>query len=302
MLALNKKNKLISELEAILGNNSVLSTIEDIYCYTNDSNCDTSGFEQPFAVVLPSSIEDVQKIAGFCNKHNLPMVARGAGTNHVGGCVAKKGGIIIHFSKMNKILEISKENLTVIVQPGATIGDIQSLAAENGLFYPPDPSNLKVSTIGGALALSSGGPRGLKYGTAKDYILNLKVVLSDGRLIETGSDCSKNVTGFNLTQLFVGSEGTLGLIVEATLKLIPKPQTNKILLAYFETIEEASIAVNKILEAGILPSVVDLLDKFTLQTIEKFKPSGLNINKEAMLFLELDGSLNTVKEDENRII
>ena len=302
MLALKKTNNIIRELEAELGHDAVLSSIEDIYCYTYDSNCTIKQTEHPIAIALPASIEDVQKIARFCTKHNLPMVARGAGTNHVGGCVAKKGGIIIHFSRMNKILSISPENLNMIVQPGATVGDIQALAESQGLFYPPDPSNLKVSTIGGALALSSGGPRGLKYGTAKDYILNLKVVLADGSLIETGSNCSKNVTGFNLTQLFIGSEGVLGLIVEATLKLIPKPQANKILLAYFDSIEDASCAVNKILEAGITPSVIDLLDKFTTQTIEDFKPSGLNTYKEAMLFIELDGSKSAISEDEAYIV
>ena len=301
MQLLKNKSKVISKLEKILPSNSILSDIEDIYSYSNDCNCELLPSERPIAIVLPSTIAEVQEIAKFCNENNLPMIARGAGTNHVGGCVAKKGGILIHFSKMNQILEISNENLNARVEPGATIGEIQRQCEEKGLFYPPDPSNLKVSTIGGALALSSGGPRGLKYGTAKDYVLNLKVVLADGSLIETGSNCSKSVTGFNLTQLFVGSEGTLGIIVEATLKLIPKPQTSQIMLAYFDTIDDASCAVNRILESGITPSVIDLLDKFTLQTIEDFKPSGLKIDKESMLFIELDGTVETVKQDEARI-
>lgn len=293
--------KYLKELKSILNSHSVLSTPEDIYSYTYDCNCEIKDYEKPLAVVLPSSIEDVQNIVKFCNKYKLPIVPRGAGTNHVGGCVAKNGGIIIHFSKMNKIIEVSQENLYARVQPGAIIGDIQSEVETLGLFFPPDPSNLKVSTIGGAIALSSGGPRGLKYGTTKDYILNLKVILADGSIIETGSDCSKNVTGYNLTQLFVGSEGTLGVIAEATLKLIPKPETNKILLAYFESIEDASKGVNDILEAGIIPSVVDLLDKFTLKTIEEFRPSGINAEKEAMLFIEIDGSDSTITEQEQKI-
>lgn len=301
MQLLKKQSKTAHELIKLLGQNNVLFSPEDIYSYTNDCNCKLLPEERPIAVVLPSSIKDVQNIAQFCYKNNIPMIARGAGTNHVGGCVAKKSGILIHFSRMNKILKISKENLNTIVQPGATIGQIQQQCLKEGLFYPPDPSNLAVSTIGGALALSSGGPRGLKYGTAKDYILNLKVVLADGSLIETGSDCSKSVTGFNLTQLFVGSEGTLGIIVEATLKLIPKPQTSKIMLAYFETIEDASAGVNQILESGITPAVIDLLDKFTLKTIEDFKPSGLKTDKEAMLFIEIDGSCKSVEEDELKI-
>lgn len=301
MQLLKNKNSFINKLEKILGRKNVLTDLEDIYSYTYDCNCKILPSETPFSVVFPETIEEVQAIAKLCYENNIPMISRGAGTNHVGGCVPKHGGIIIHFSRMNKILSISNENLNAIVQPGATIGEIQHQCENRGLFYPPDPSNLKVSTIGGALALSSGGPRGLKYGTAKDYILNLKVVLADGSLIETGSDCSKNVTGFNLTQLFVGSEGTLGIIVEATLKLIPKPETSKIMLAYFDTIEEASSAVNKILESGITPAVIDLLDKFTLETIEDFKPSGLKIQYEAMLFIELDGAFKIVEDYEVKI-
>ena len=301
MLVLKGKSNIISKLEQIVGKDGVLSSFEDIYGYTFDNNCKILDTERPIAVVLPETIEQVQSIVKLCNEYNLPVIPRGAGTNHVGGCVAKYGGIVMHFSRMNKILEISKENLTARVQPGVVIGDLLVETEKLGLFYPPDPSNLKVSTIGGALALSSGGPRGLKYGTAKDYILNLTVVLADGSLITTGNDCSKNVAGYNLTQLFVGSEGTLGIIVEAVLKLIPKPQTSKIMLAYFDEIEEAGIGVNTILEAGIVPSVIDLLDKFTLQTIEDFMPSGLKTDKEAMLFIELDGDVQSVKAQEEKI-
>lgn len=301
MTALKTAFGIKDKLIRILGKGSVLFDFEDIYAYSRDNNCSVDNSQMPCAVVLPETVEQVCEVVKLCNELNIPVIARGAGTNHVGGCVAKNGGILIHFSRMNKILDISKENLNMHVQPGATVGEIQRAAEENGLFYPPDPSNLKVSTIGGALALSSGGPRGLKYGTAKDYVLNLKVVLADGSLISTGSDCSKSVAGYNLTQLFVGSEGTLGIIVEATLKLIPKPQCSNIMLAYFETIEEASVAVNMILESGITPSVVDLLDRFTLQTIEDFMPSGLQTDKEAMLFIELDGSKQEVEAQERHI-
>lgn len=302
MTALKTNSKLADKLCKVLGKEAVLDSIEDIYAYTHDNNCEQVKEESQIIVVLPSTIEEVQKIVKLCYENEVPIVARGAGTNHVGGCVAKQGGVIIHFSRMNKILEVSRENLNMKVQAGVTVGEIQKVAQQYGLFYPPDPSNLKVSTIGGALALSSGGPRGLKYGTAKDYVLNLKVVLADGELITTGSDCPKNVVGYNLTQLFVGSEGTLGIIVEATLKLIPKPPKSKILLAYFDSIEAASRAVNKILESGITPSVVDLLDKFTLKTIEEFIPTGLKTEKESMLFIEVDGSAKDVENQEKFII
>ncbi len=295
------REKFLRNLNKILSKDAVLTDYEDIYSYAHDNNCAFSKQEMPFAIVLPSEIREVQEIIKLCYENNVPIIARGAGTNHVGACVAKHGGVLVHFSRMNKILEISKENLNATVQPGAVIADIQAQAEKLGLFYPPDPSNLKVSTLGGALALSSGGPRSLKYGTAKDYVLNLKVVLSDGTLIETGSNCSKSVTGYNLTQLFVGSEGTLGIIVEAVLKLIPKPPCSNIILAYFDTIEAASEGVNSILEAGIVPSVIDLLDRFTLETIEDFMPSGLDTSKEAMLFIETDGGEFSVKAQEEQI-
>src|SRR5699024_9916112 len=164
-----------------------------------------------------------------------------------------------HFSKMNKILEINKENLTAIVESGVIVGQLQSEVGRFGLFFPPDPSNLKVSTIGGAISLSSGGARAFKYGTTKDYILNVEAVLADGSIIQTAKNVAKNVTGYNLTQLFVGSEGTLGIITKATLKLIPKPETTLVTMAYFNSIKEAAIGVNNIINSLLMPSTIDLL-------------------------------------------
>ena len=208
----------------------------------------------------------------------------------------------MNFSKMNIILQISQENLTARVQPGVVVGDLQAEAENLGLFYPPDPSNLKVSTIGGSIGLSSGGPRTFKYGSTKDYVIDLKVVLADGRIINTGSNTAKNSTGYHLSQLFIGSEGTLGIVVEALLKLIPKPEGSKVILAYFDKISDATHAVNVILQNKLRPATLDLLDKNTLQTIEQFRPTGLLTDKDAALFIEVDGYLDSLNYQQNKVV
>ena len=203
---------------------------------------------------------------------------------------------------MNKILEINNQNLTCKVQPGAVVGDVQNTVSKCGLFFPPDPSNLAVSTIGGGIALSAGGPRAFKYGTFKDYVVDLEVVMADGSIIRTGAQTAKNVTGYNLTQLIVGSEGTLGIVTEAVLRLIPKPETSNVLLAYFNSIEDAVDAVSRIINNHLVPSVIDLLDKKTLQTIEDFYSTGLLTNHEAVLLIEIDGDIASVKHQQTKII
>ena len=203
---------------------------------------------------------------------------------------------------MNQILEINNSDLTCKVQPGVVVGDLQKEALKKGLFFPPDPSNLAVSTIGGGIALSSGGPRAFKYGTFKDYVLDMEVVLADGTILRTGAPTVKNVTGYNLTQLIVGSEGTLAVITEATLRLIPAPETTNVLLAYFESIEKAVDAVSAIINNHLTPSVVDLIDKKTVQTIENFYPTGLLCDKEAVLLIEIDGDSASVAHQQEKII
>ncbi len=261
----------------------------EVYPYAFDTAPLKDDVTPPYAVVIPQSVFDVQKIVKIANKYNLKIISRGSGTCHTSGCKPTENSIIIHFSKMNKIIEINKENLTAIVESGVILGQLQYEADRFGLFFPPDPSNLKVSTIGGAIALSSGGPRTFKYGSIKDYVINLEVVLADGTIIETGKDVAKNVTGYNLTSLFTGSEGTLGIITKATLKLIPKPEYKLVTMAYFDSLNDCATCVNKIIDSRITPSTIDLIDKNTIDTIEKFNPSGL-LSKEGMLLIELDGS------------
>ncbi len=278
----------------------VLYEKADIFPYAFDTAPIKEEIILPLLVLFPKSTKEVQEIVKICNKNNLKIISRGAGTCHTSGCKPTKNSVVIHFSKMNKILEINKENLTAIVESGVIVGQLQSEVGRFGLFFPPDPSNLKVSTIGGAISLSSGGARAFKYGTTKDYILNLEVVLADGSVIETGKNVAKNVTGYNLTQLFVGSEGTLGIITKATLKLIPKPETSLVTMAYFNSLEEAAQAVNNIINSLLMPSTIDLIDKNTIETIERFNPSGW-LSYEAMLLIELDGNLNEIKTKNEKL-
>ena len=295
------KNKLISDLKKNIPTSNVLDTLEERYAYAQDAANIRRIKNLPDAVVFAENIEQIQKVVQIANKYKVPVICRGAGTNVVGACVVEHGGIVLNFSKMNKILSISKENMTAVVEPGVVLGHLQSEAEKLGLFYPPDPSNLAVSTIGGSIAQSSGGAKSFKYGTTKDYVIDLKVVMADGEVLQTGSNTIKNATGYNLGSLFVGSEGTLGIVVEATLKLIPKPESKKVIMAYFDTIKDAVHAVNSIIDQKISPATIDFMDRNAIQTVEKFYPAGLLTDKDAALVIEIDGFKSAIKYQEKVI-
>lgn len=295
-------NKLIEQLKQIVSAQNVLSELEERYVYALDATNKQNIENLPDVVVFVETIEQVQQIMKLAYENEISVIARGAGTNLVGACIVKSGGIVLNFSKMNKILEINQENLTARVQSGVVVGDLQAATEKLGLFYPPDPSNLKVSTIGGSIGLSSGGPRTFKYGSTKDYVIDLKVVLADGRIINTGSNTAKNSTGYHLSQLFIGSEGTLGIVVEALVKLIPKPEGSRVILAYFDKISDATRAVNVILENKLMPATLDIMDKKTLQTVEKFYPAGLLTDKDAALFLEVDGYSASLDYQQEKVV
>lgn len=283
------KNKLISDLKKTLPAENVLTTLEERYVYAQDATNIPQIKNLPDAVVFVDSIEQVQNVVKLANRYKIPVICRGAGTNVVGACVVEHGGIILNFSRMNKILEINSVNMTARVQPGVIVGDLQKQVDEIGLFYPPDPSNLAVSTIGGSIAQSSGGAKTFKYGSTKDYVIDMLVVMANGELLRTGANTIKNATGYNLGSLFVGSEGTLGIVVEATLKLIPKPEAKKVFMAYFDTVKEAVNAVNSIIDRKIFPATIDFMDKNAIQTVEKFYPAGLLTDKDAALLIEVNG-------------
>ena len=292
------KNSIYNDLIKIFGKENVLIKEHELYAYSHDcSNIKSENIKEPLFVVFPNDVYQVQKLVLLANQQNLYLIARGVGTNHVGSCVCLNDNtIIISFIKMDKIININPINLTVEVEPGVVVENLQKELQNQDLFFPPDPSNQKVSLIGGAIAQSAGGPRGFKYGTVKDYVLNLEIVLPNGDIIETGKNCHKNVEGYNLTQLFVGSEGTLGIITKATLRVIPQSEAKNVILIYFETIDEAANAVCSIISHHIMPSVLELMDNNTLKTIEKFKPSGLNTQYEACLLLEVDGFKSTIMQ------
>lgn len=292
----------MERFKKIVGKNNVLTEYEDRYCYAYDATAIGEKLYLPDAVILPENTRQISEILTIANADKIPVTVRGAGTNLVGGCIPLKGGIVLHLSRMNKILSINKATLQCVVQPCAVVEHIQQEAEKLGLFYPPDPASLRVSTIGGSIAQSSGGPRGFKYGTTKDYILGLEAVLADGTIIKTGGKTTKNVTGYNLTQLLVGSEGTLAVITEATLRLIPKPDERKVLLACFDSIDTAAQAVTSMISAKITPSTLDLMDKNTMQTIEKFHQTGMPTDMEAVLVLEVDGSKDSVEAQAKEIV
>lgn len=282
-------DNLIKELNKALPKGNILSDEAERYVYSFDASNNQQNKALPDAVVFVENIEQVLKVVKIANEQMTPIICRGAGTNTVGACVPTHGGIVLNFSKMNKILEINPENMTARVQPGVVVGDLQKAVEKQGLFYPPDPSNLKISTIGGSIAQNSAGARCFKYGATKDYIIDMLVVMANGELIRTGSNTIKNATGYNLGSIFIGSEGTLGIVVEATIKLIPKPEETQVIMAYFDTVEDSIYAVNKIIEKQVFPATIDFMDKNAIQTVEKFYPTGLLCDKESALIIELDG-------------
>ena len=295
------KSKL-EKMNSILNKDNVLASLEERYCYAEDASNYKCESKIPDLVVFVETVEDVQKVLKYAYKHEIPVVSRGAGTNMVGACVCTSGGIVLNFSKMNKILELNKENMIARVEPGVILGDLKQEVDKLGLFYPPDPSNYRVSTVGGSIAQSSGGAMSFKYGTTKDYVLSLKVVTADGTLIKLGAETAKNSMGYHLSQLMVGSEGTLAVIVEATLKLIPKPEAKGLVLAYFSDIKSAVSAVNRIIDANVFPASIDFMDNNSIKTVEEFLHCGLDLENAGMLLIDLDGSLDSMNEQVNKVV
>lgn len=289
------KTDLLKDLKQQLSPDKVLTEIEERYAYAKDASNLPVKIGLPDVVVFVETIEDVQEVVKLANKYKMPVICRGAGTNVVGACTCPHGGIVLNFSKMNRILEINSQNMTAKVQPGVIVGDLQQQVEHLGLFYPPDPSNLKVSTIGGSIAQNSSGAKSFRYGATKDYVLELTVITADGEILKTGSNTIKNATGYNLTSLFVGSEGTLGIVVEAVLKLIPKPQTQQVIMAYFDKVNDAINTVNNIISEKVYPAAIDFMDKNAIQTVEKFYPANLSTDKECALIIEIDGFQNTME-------
>ncbi|MED4344699.1 glycolate oxidase subunit GlcD [Heyndrickxia coagulans] len=255
----------------------------------------------PDAVVAPRNKAEVQAIVKLCNEYRIPVVPRGSGSNLCAGTCPVEGGIVLIFKHMNRILEIDEENLTVTVEPGVITLDMIKAVEAKGLFYPPDPSSMKISTIGGNINENSGGLRGLKYGVTRDYVLALEAVLANGEIIRTGGKLAKDVAGYDLTRLLVGSEGTLAILTEATLKLVPMPETKKTMLALYQDIEACAQTVSDIIANRIIPATLEFLDQPTLQAVEAFAHIGLPTNVKAVLLIEQDGPQEVVERDIEKI-
>ena len=224
----------------------------------------------PEAVVFAEATEDIVRVLQFANERGIPVTTRGAGVGYVGGCVPGQGGIVLSVSRMTRILELNPEDGVAVVQAGVITGDLQDAARKVGWYYPPDPASLRECSLGGNIATNAGGPRCLKYGVTRPYVLGLEVVLADGSVLRCGSRCHKNKTGFDLVGLFVGSEGMLGVVSEATLRLIPHPETRAMLTATFAEFPQAAQAVQRILNSGHLPSALEITDGFTLRAAREY--------------------------------
>ena len=252
---------------------------------------------QPDAVALPRSAKSVSKILRFAHKHKIPVTPRGAGHGYVGGCVPMHGGIALSTERMTKILEINAKDFVAVVQPAVNTAEFQAAVERRGLFYPPDPASRANNSLGGNIATNAGGPRCLKYGVTRDYVLGLEVVLTNGDIVKLGGRTHKNKTGFDLHRLFVGSEGLLGVITEATLKLIPLPPFRANLAVGFNSMSAAVRALQAIFAAGFLPCAAELADEFTLAAAAKRTGSKRLLGCKAHLIVELDGQENSVRQE-----
>lgn len=279
--------KWIRELEQEIGAEKVLSSPVDLVAYSFDGT-----FEQhlPDAVVLPETVEEVSATVRIASQYDVPIVPRGMSSGLAGGSIPVRGGLVLSLTRLNRILQIDKENMTSTVEAGVVTADLQAEVEKLGLFYPPDPSSIQQSTIGGNVACNAGGPRCLKYGVTGDYVLGLAVVLADGRLLRTGGKAIKYVTGFNMNQFFVGSEGTLGIITEVTLRLLAKPPYVRTALVHFPTLEDAGSSVHAVLTRGLVPAAMELLDETAIECIEEAMGLGLPLDVEAIMVVESDGA------------
>ncbi len=288
-----------SQLELVVGKENVEDSNASLLAYSYDS---TPQFQAiPDAIVSPRNKYEVAAVVKLCNSEEIPIVPRGSGTNLSAGTTPLEGGIVLLFRHMDKILEIDEENLTITTQPGVLTKEITQAADSVGLFYPPDPGSMNISQIGGNISENSGGLRGLKYGVTRDYVLGLEIVLPNGEIIRTGGKLAKDVAGYDLTRLYVGSEGTLGVITEAVLKVVPKPETKKTMLALYHNLEEAAETVSEIIANRIIPATLEFLDQATVKVVEDFAQIGLPTDAKAVLLIEQDGTVDIVERDMKRI-
>lgn len=291
--------QVIAALQHALGSNQVLTAVEDLLPYGFDGTAVLK--QRPRAVVFARTADQVSTVMKIARGHGVPVVTRGSGTGLSGGSVPVKDGIVLCLVDMNRILEVDTSNLTVMAEPGVITQTLFEAADAVGLFYPPDPGSMRISTIGGNVAENSGGLRGLKYGVTRDYVMGLEVVLADGSICWLGNKCVKDVAGYSLKDLFVGSEGTLGIVTKVLLKLLPKPAARQTLLATFSKMETAAETVSEIIAARIVPCTLEFLDRTTLRCVEEYAHVGLPTEADAVLLIETDGHPAAVEDEATQI-
>jgi glycolate oxidase len=286
---------LIQELAQQLSTDRVLSAPEDVAVYAYDG---TAALRQnPACVVFPLTTHEVAACVQIARRHSTPIVTRGSGTGLSGGSVPMEGSLVVCLNRMDRIIELDPRNLTIEVEAGVITQTIDEAASKHGLFYPPDPGSRKISTIGGNVAENSGGLRGLKYGVTRDYVMGLEAVLASGEIVWLGNKCVKDVAGYNLRDLFIGSEGTLGIVTRVLLKLVPQPQSRKTMLASYTSLEAAGETVSDIIAAKIIPCTLEFLDQQTIRCVEDFAHVGLPTEAAAVLIMETDGHPLVVAEE-----
>jgi glycolate oxidase len=295
MLADTAKTK----LREIVGTPHFLDSLEDRISYSYDA---ALGEAMPEAIVYPGSIAEIAAILRLANEERFAVTPRGAGTGLSGGSVAVAGGVVMVLTRPNRILEISTDDLYAMVEPGVITADLAAAVAKRGLLYPPDPASQAVSTMGGNVAENAGGLRGLKYGVTKHYVLGLEVVTPQGEVLHTGSTTVKCVTGYDLTQLMVGSEGTLGVVTKIWCKLVPMPEHKESMLAVFGDVDDAARTVSAIIRSGVIPATLEFLDHVTINAIEDFKKIGLPRQAEAILLIETDGQRSAAQAEAEKVM
>jgi glycolate oxidase len=284
-----------AELASIVGSSWFQDDAEALVSYSYDATPLVQSL--PEGVIFPASTEEISAIMKVCSRYKIPVTGRGAGSNLCGGTVPVQGGLVMVTTRMNALLELDEENLTATVQPGLNTREFHQKVEAKGLFYPPDPSSMIICTMGGNIALGAGGLRGLKYGTTRDYVLGLEAVLADGEVLRTGGKLMKDVAGYDLTRLLVGSAGTLAILTEATVKLVPKPAYRRALLAVYADLPSAARTVSQIVAARLVPCTLEFMDRATIRVVEDYARVGLPLHAEALLAIEQDGDEAAVERD-----
>lgn len=293
------ENTIVDTLINIVGESNISTAKADRITHSYDA---TQQQFLPEAVVYAENTQQVRDVVKLAYHNNIPLLPRGAGSGFTGGTLPVQGGIVLVLSRMNRILLIDTDNLIAVVEPGVITADLQKEVEKLGLFYPPDPASKEFCTLGGNVAECAGGPRCVKYGVTKDYVFGLEVVTPQGDIIRTGGQTLKNVAGYDLTKLFVGSEGTLGVVTEITLKLLPLPEHKKTMLVQFETIEGAARAVAEIIRSKIIPTTLEFLDAATIDCIRDLSPIELPEKCSALLIIEVDGDHDLIEKQAEKIL